>query len=70
MRSKRAERLYHTMLQKFGSDEAIKKWYKERGSRGGRAKVPKGFARVGREQHLEASRRGGQADRKKDEVEQ
>ncbi len=33
-----------TMLKKHGSEDALSEYYKKIGAKGGRAKVPKGFA--------------------------
>jgi len=57
-------KLRATMIKKFGSEEAWMDYVKERGRRGGSAKVSKGFGK-NPELAREAGRLGGMAKRKK-----
>lgn len=53
-----------TYIKKFGSLEAYKEFIRERGAKGGKKKVKKGFA-TNREVAREAGRKGGSVPRVK-----
>lgn len=61
-RSERSLKMEQTYIKKFGSLEAYKEFIRQRGSKGGSKKVPKGFA-VNREVAREAGRKGGSVPR-------
>lgn len=59
----RGEKLRASNIKKYGSEEAWIAQLKIQGAKGGRAKVPKGFARDS-QRAREAGRRGGKASRR------
>jgi len=56
------EKLRRSMIKRLGSEEAYSEWMFNRSSKGGKAKVPKGFA-INRELAGTAGRIGGSKKR-------
>lgn len=48
-----------SMIEKYGSEKAVKEKLQEWGSRGGSAEVKKGFASMDKKRHIAVSRKGG-----------
>ena len=44
MAGKPNDKMFKTMVEKHGGEEAAREWFRSIGRRGGLAKVPKGFA--------------------------
>lgn len=53
----RYEKRRQTIIARYGSWEAYSESQREAGRKGGKAKVPKGFAKMPRERLLELSRK-------------
>lgn len=63
MEKTRTEKFRETMIRKHGSYEAYLEYQRSISSKGGKVRVPKGFA-TNRELAREAGRKGGSASRK------
>ena len=59
----RGQKIKASCIAKYGSEEAYRQHLREAGSKGGKAKVPKGFAISGKAS--EAGKIGGKISRRK-----
>ena len=66
MSGKPNEAVFRTMVEKHGSEEAARAWYRSIGQRGGSVSNPnKGFASMDKEKIREAGRKGGSISKRK-----
>lgn len=74
MSGKPNDKMFKTMVEKHGSEEKAREWYRSIGSAGGKATgVPKGFASdltgydglTGKQRASEAGRKGGKVSKRK-----
>lgn len=63
MAGKPNTKMFATMVEKYGSEEAAREFFRTIGSRGGKARVPKGFA-TNREMARIAGAIGGSISRR------
>lgn len=61
--AKKLSKMMITMIDKHGSEEAARDWFRGIGSEGGKAKVPKGFA-INPERARLAGKKGGTISRR------
>ena len=59
MSGKPNDKMFKTMIKKYGSEEKARDWFRSIGQAGGLAKVPKGFALMPREKVVKAGAVGG-----------
>ena len=64
MAEKQYSKWMQTRIKNLGSYEAVIESLKKQGAKGGKAEVPKGFARIDRDKLIEVSRKGGSSKRK------